>query len=168
MTEAITQTTPISALRELVDWSEENLPVWQRDALRRLYQQGCDLSNDDLDELLLLCKKPHNLLAPDERCLCSLGSLERVNALAGKQTLTFEPAGLTIVFGNNATGKSGYARILKKACRARSDEDVLPNVYEDSVDDPASGKITYNVGVSSPPPHTWSDGQPEPRRTLCN
>jgi len=38
-----------------------------------------------------------------------------VNALANDQTIEFCPS-LTVVFGANAAGKSGYTRILKRAC----------------------------------------------------
>ena len=52
-----------------------------------------------------------------------------MTALAREQTLEFQPAGLTVIYGDNASGKSGYARILKKVCRARAAEKpILPNV----------------------------------------
>jgi energy-coupling factor transporter ATP-binding protein EcfA2 len=50
-----------------------------------------------------------------------------VNALAPEQTITFG-TNLTIVYGPNAAGKSGYTRILKRACRSRSTEEILGNV----------------------------------------
>ena len=50
-----------------------------------------------------------------------------VNALAEDQTLKFAP-GLTIVYGDNGAGKTGYIRILKQACRARGQEEILGNV----------------------------------------
>lgn len=58
---------------------------------------------------------------------------EDVNALAPDQTLSFEKKGLTIIYGDNGAGKSGYARVLKHACRARIDsrtQPVMPNVYK--------------------------------------
>jgi len=39
--------------------------------------------------------------------LVQLRNVEGVNALIGGQTLSFGPVGLTIIFGNNASGKSG-------------------------------------------------------------
>lgn len=176
--------TPLSALSGLVRWSED-LPLWQRDALRRLYQKTCALSDTDEAELLLLCKEPYGLLAPQEIAptaqalsssdvptgttrdkavsISSLRNPERVNALSGDQTLTFEEKGLTVVFGNNATGKSGYARILKSACRARSAEGVLANVYDEATPtEPATAEIRYAVGGSSAPAHTWKHGERSP------
>ena len=57
---------------------------------------------------------------------------ENVNALKPGERLTFDKAGLTVVYGDNGSGKSGYARILKKACRARTPpkgDRILPNIY---------------------------------------
>jgi hypothetical protein len=62
--------------------------------------------------------------------LVSIFHHEGVNALAADQTLKFAPApGLTIVYGDNGAGKTGYIRILKQACRARGRELILGNVY---------------------------------------
>ena len=49
-----------------------------------------------------------------------------MNALAENQTLKFA-AGLTVVYGDNGAGKTGYIRILKQACRARGREQILGN-----------------------------------------
>jgi len=47
---------------EILDWSNE-LPKWQRDALRRLFV-GVPLTSQDHAELLAICKKEHGLAAP--------------------------------------------------------------------------------------------------------
>jgi ABC-type cobalamin/Fe3+-siderophores transport system ATPase subunit len=51
-----------------------------------------------------------------------------VNNLTPGQTLAFAPAAITVVYGNNGAGKSGYARLLKRICRARHSEVMLPNM----------------------------------------
>src|SRR5262249_12262576 len=71
-----------------------------------------------------------------------------VNALASEQTVTFGP-NLTIVFGWNAAGKSGYARILKRACRSRSVENILGNVLNQ--DPPLNAKVTMGASPESSP-----------------
>lgn len=50
-----------------------------------------------------------------------------VNALAAGQTVEFDE-NLTILLGQNGSGKTGYARIIKRAAGARSLEDILGNV----------------------------------------
>ena len=61
-------------------------------------------------------------------------SLERltvgdgVNALKNGATIEFAK-GVTVVFGENGSGKSGYVRILKRAGGVRTAEDILHNVH---------------------------------------
>ena len=50
--------------------------------------------------------------------LRAIRGAENVNALKPGERLTFDKAGLTVVYGDNGSGKSGYARILKKVSRA--------------------------------------------------
>ncbi|HEX8926562.1 MAG TPA: AAA family ATPase, partial [Terriglobales bacterium] len=72
----------------------------------------------------------------------------------------FGTTGLTVVYGDNGAGKSSYARVLKRACRARgSDEPILPNAFSDSPAGPPTAEITFAVGDVEKK-HLWRDGQP--------
>jgi energy-coupling factor transporter ATP-binding protein EcfA2 len=51
--------------------------------------------------------------------LQSMSDLQNVNRIMPGQTLTFVEKGVTVIYGGNGAGKSGYARVLKHACRAR-------------------------------------------------
>jgi hypothetical protein len=161
-------------LTEILQWSKAR-PLWQRDALRRIVSAG-DLTSADIDELAALCKAAHGLgtavpadvlaekhLAITEASLgpVSLVSVTHhagVNALAAEQTLTFSPS-LTVVFGKNAAGKSGYTRILKRACRARSVEPVLGNVIGGAVPLKGSATIRFRNGDQEEA-LVWSDDGP--------
>lgn len=133
------------ALEELiVAWSKER-PAWQREVMRRV-AAGDVLSDQDYDNLVddILAAKaipePQFGLeqlpqaAPEDLPirLVSIANPEHVNALESKDPLTFEPQGLTIVYGDNGSGKSGYARLLKRITRARHQEDVLTDVFRDT------------------------------------
>jgi energy-coupling factor transporter ATP-binding protein EcfA2 len=75
--------------------------------------------------------------------------VQHVNALAVDERLTFARAGLTIVYGDNGSGKSGYARILKQVCRARlgsRSETILPNIYEPN---PGTPSATIDFAVNN-------------------
>jgi len=62
--------------------------------------------------------------------LRSVGNLVGINALVADQFLSFGERGLTLVYGDNACGKSGYARLIKNMVRARHrDQAILPNVF---------------------------------------
>ena len=90
--------------------------------------------------------------------LSALTHLRGVNALAPDQTLTFGPA-LTIVYGANAAGKSGYTRILKRACRARGAEEILGNVVSGTLPKRPSARIVCEKNGQREE-YRWNDDQP--------
>lgn len=151
-----------TVLRELLEWSQYR-PAWQRDALRRLFTKDT-LTSNDIDELVAIAKAQHGLDEPRPLqpltdahlplasattkpvSLVSITHHDGVNALAANQTVTFGPH-LTIVFGENAAGKSGYTRILKKACRARVSEHILGNVLSGATPVTPHATIALRVGL---------------------
>ena len=157
-------------LHDILAWSDAR-PSWQRDALRRLVLRG-ELSADDLQALAETCKAAHGLSAlrdlaplsaehlPDEGdgadpvSLHSISHHEGVNALANNQTLRFCPR-LTVVYGDNAAGKTGYIRILKGACRARGQERILGNVVAGAAPPLPAVAIKYRLG-SEPGLREWA------------
>ena len=148
-------------LHEIVDWSKDRY-LWQRDALRR-FLVGGELFDEDVQELVEICKAVHGLAepqnavplgrehVPDEgetgtpTSLDSIFHHRGVNALAENQTLRFSPR-LTVVYGDNAAGKTGYIRILKSACRTRGQEQVLGNVVSGAAPHAPVVAIKYRVG----------------------
>jgi hypothetical protein len=153
----------LSVLKEILDWSKDR-PAWQRDALRRLVIDG-DLSDDDIQELTEICKSGNGLAepqpvsplaeehVPDKKTdapvsLTSIFHHRGVNALAEDQTLRLS-AGLTIVYGDNGAGKTGYIRILKSACRARGQENILGNVVSGATPFTPVVAIKYRVGTEA-------------------
>lgn len=158
-------------LKRTLSWSSGR-PAWQRDALRRLVTGG-DLSDDDFKALTELCKARHGLAEGPEAIplaeehlaggeaggatvnLASITHHEGVNALAEEQTISFAP-GLTVVYGDNAAGKSGYTRILKTACRARGAEEILGNILIDSAPPKPSSSIRFRIGADGPE-EVWPD-----------
>ncbi len=77
--------------------------------------------------------------------LTSLQHVEHVNALAADQSLEFD-ADLTVLFGQNGSGKTGYARILKRISAVRTPEDILPNAHTPAAAGAVpSAQITYRL-----------------------
>lgn len=149
--------TSEEALASILDWSSER-PAWQRDALRRLCVTG-ELDERDQTELTDLCKRNgqggrplESAHIPDPGSAASTVRLRRisdvanVNALKPGEELSFNTNGLTVIYGDNGSGKSGYARVLKHACRSRSksDERILPNIYAEETGS-ASATIDYKI-----------------------
>lgn len=160
------------ALGDILKWSK-GCPKWQRDALRRLCADG-ELDEKDLDDLTALCKKKGKgavMLAaghiPDPNAATNVVNLrgihgvENVNALKQGEHLTFDKAGLTIVYGDNGSGKSGYARILKKVCRARTPkgEKILENIYAPKT---LSQKAVVELSVNGQnKTYAWAAAKPD-------
>ncbi|KYQ68182.1 hypothetical protein AXH09_18185 [Pseudomonas aeruginosa] len=161
---------------EVLAWADR-LPPWRHDALRRLCVQG-GWSEEDLGEILDLAKQHHGIASafapapqpirfaaehfPAEAnqdqavVLRSLHTLTNVGKIPSDQALEFQARGLTIVYGGNGTGKSGYARVLKQACRARSPGTVYANAYaEDYKQLTPSATIDFELN-GAPEQTIWS------------
>ena len=54
----------MTLLNDILKWTETDLPLWQRDAARRLFQQKDGPSGDDYAELYALLKAAHGLPNP--------------------------------------------------------------------------------------------------------
>jgi energy-coupling factor transporter ATP-binding protein EcfA2 len=162
--------TEAAALADILEWSSD-IPDWQRDALRRLCVQA-NLEPADLTSLVAICKGAEHGSPLDathvrdpaaSHAVVSLGALHglsNVNALAPGERLSFGKAGLTVIYGDNGAGKSGYARVLKQLCRARSPKGdaILPNIYAAASGTP-SANVEFYVGGQKRNA-SWTQGSP--------
>lgn len=152
----------VNVADKIKDWSR-SLPYWERATLDKI-AAGCALSGVDYQEILgfFLCEnglsdcvKPLPELKLDSRSsinvkakikLVSISELQGVNALVPNQKITFSQ-GLTAIYGENGSGKSGYARVLGCAGFTRGDIYILPDFNtapENCI--PASANIEINDG----------------------
>ncbi|WP_310055972.1 AAA family ATPase [Arthrobacter ginsengisoli] len=77
--------------------------------------------------------------------LTSVSGLLNVNALADGGTLNFGSTGLTVIYGDNGSGKSGYARLVKDVVGARHRDEILPNAFNPGAPKKQAAVITYRV-----------------------
>jgi len=77
--------------------------------------------------------------------LASIANVKNVNALAPDQSITFNSK-LTVLFGRNGCGKTGYARIAKRLSSVRSEQRILPNISVGSGGGQAEAQIVYRLG----------------------
>jgi FtsZ-binding cell division protein ZapB len=167
------------ALEELiVEWSKGR-PAWQRQVMRRV-ATGDVLTDQDYDRLvedILVGKQiPEPVFGLEQLpqtgsedpavYLVSIEKPEHVNALESKEPLTIEPTGLTIIYGDNASGKSGYARLLKRITRARHQEDVLSDVFRDTAVAKPTAIVTVRIGDEEDSLNWPAPARPELQRML--
>jgi hypothetical protein len=167
-------------LGKLKDWCD-NQPPWVADALHRAAVAGAANAND-VEAIAVRVQAAHGIRAAgtpncstfDEACLssvrhaeeksllCSLGPLERVDRLAPGQELKFALDGLTIVFGENGSGKSGYARAARRLSTSRVPITLQGNVFENQIAGPPTVAFRVKTGDAAPVSHQWVEGSPPP------
>ncbi len=146
----------MSIEQEIANWATTR-PDWQRSAIKRL-AQGHSFDQADVEIIATRLKneetfKNIQVKATDVRgggaenatvLLHAIRDAHNVNALIDGQELTFETNGLTVVFGNNGSGKTGYARIVKDVVGARHQENIHCNVFADTSGQPQKAEIIFN------------------------
>lgn len=78
--------------------------------------------------------------------LVSIEDVRNVNALAPSQSVAFN-AKLTVLFGRNGSGKTGYARILKRISSVRREQRILPDITTGTDAGPPEAQIRYRIGA---------------------
>ncbi|WP_297764989.1 AAA family ATPase [uncultured Alcanivorax sp.] len=174
----------MTLLNKILEWTQ-SCPSWQRDACRRLLQKEDGLDAVDFSELYTLLKNENGIdvdnvvaavplakehlpaeHAPGETVtLVALRDLNNINQIPNNHELTFSETGMTVIYGGNGSGKSGYARVMKRACRARDQsEPIHPNA-----NDPAAAtkepRAKFDVIVSGTSEEIeWSRDETPPDR----
>ncbi|MFV8141750.1 AAA family ATPase [Mycolicibacterium senegalense] len=155
------ESNPPDPRETLAQWANEQ-DGWVRSIVRSVLSTGRALSSDDLDAAYALFRQEKGL---DERTLptepgLTVEALEedaelplaitRISEVTGVNAIVtgsvIEPhAGMTILFGENGTGKTGYARIFKALAGSRTADAILGDIAV-SEDVPISAKVEYTVG----------------------
>jgi ABC-type polar amino acid transport system ATPase subunit len=169
----------MSAAEDILAFSKTR-DAWQQDVIRRLFTQD-DLSERDVQEALIMLRAQYGLFkgTPPEPVplseihvprtatvgtkvlLNSLGNVVNANRLATGQTLPFAVDGITVIYGENGSGKTGYCRVLKKLCRVRegAEEEIRGNAFDaKSSVAPAEATVRFTVGEGEPKELRWKNG----------
>ncbi|MFD1826780.1 MULTISPECIES: AAA family ATPase [Mumia] len=151
---------------DLAEWVASRF-FWQKDAVARFCRNE-GLSAEDVatiaDHLIARTFPPSpGITAQDVPGtsengepvrLLAVADVSGVNALLPEQRLAFGESGLTIIYGDNASGKSGYARLIRQAVTARVKAELLGDVFASQQSD-QSASFTFKVGDRS---RDWSLG----------
>ena len=77
-------------------------------------------------------------------CISRLSEVRGINALVPGAII--EPhEGLTILYGENGTGKTGYSRVFKALANSRTADTILGNIKADTTE-PQTAKLEYKIG----------------------
>lgn len=144
-------------LDQIIKWAS-GLPLWQQAALVKILTQDT-LDDDDIKTLVELAieeaKDPIGTAAKvgdplasfkyekkevtDAKVILkSISDTKNINAIRDGAELKFGETGLTIVYGNNGTGKSGFSRVLKASCSCRDSEHVHGEAGRATTDEPTA------------------------------
>lgn len=147
----------------IVEWAESR-PYWEKYIWKKCLENG-DLTEEELKQAYTYFKIDNQLLAddgPPEITLEGLVPTEdvaldriylkevngcvNVNALPNDQILHFCKQ-LTLGYGSNGSGKSGYGRIMANACFSRGKQIIHPNLKVDEVsEEPAEAVFIIDEG----------------------
>jgi len=154
--------------REIASWAASR-PPWQQSVLRQL-ADGHSFDQSEIGTIAVRLKVgkqtavqplqvsdvPGAQSAGAPVLLRSVRNVTNVNALVGSQELRFAAEGLTVVYGDNASGKSGYARLIKDAVKSHHEEPVHGNVFAEEAAQPQNAEIAFvsaGTDKTAPWPH---------------
>ena len=154
-------TPPADPRATLAAWANEQ-DEWVRYVVRHVLTTGTALAETDVAHAYALFRQEKSLDArelPEEAAIeiessaddtelplaiTQISEVSGVNALVTGSVI--EPhAGLTILFGENGTGKTGYSRIFKALAGSRTADDILSDIRADEKQQ-QSAQITYSLG----------------------
>ena len=168
------------SIKKVVTWvNEPRKALWWRQAIRTALRNG-ELSDIDLEELYKLAQMEVGAIDKDANyvlntapvilvgfdveespvCLLNINNVKNVSTLVEDQTLSFDHSGLTVIYGDNGSGKSSYSKILKNACLTRGDTPkIIQNIYDSKLGT-ASASLKIQVGTDAPIEVNWTNGNP--------
>jgi len=151
--------------QEIIDWLVE-APYWLKYASQELLAgKECDnelisttyklfLEDNDLKEKEAVREDleeftPKTIISDKNvEYINSIHNIKNVNALEEDQKIKLSKH-LTIIFGENGSGKSGYTRLLNNAFNSRGDKEILANINIESTggEPECSFELTTSAGI---------------------
>ena len=183
MTEPENQTLNEDPGSSLAQWANKS-DEWVRRLVRQVLGSSGQVSESEqalIYQLLLEEKGIDDRTLPTEPLLASpaqplvhaepfhlarISNVRGVNALVEGEHIDFG-LGLTLLYGENGMGKTGYARILKRMAGSRSAEDILADVNLEDDPPPPSADIDYRLGGTELS-HQWNGEKAQPPFTLMS
>lgn len=158
-------------LQEFANQSNEE---WLRFLISKVFVLRTTPNNETLDEVYQKFLVEHKLRksdAKEEKTVSRIALLHKrsktksfilkglqhesgVNALEQGATIPFHQK-LTVVYGKNGSGKSGFVRILKRIAGSRTQEEVWQNVHNLKSQNRCKAKVVYS-DTGGDATHQWN------------
>lgn len=136
-------------------------PQWLQTAARLMIDSKRRLNDAETNELVRLCKLeakgvpdpgfltvvPGALSEAANKPLLRIDEILEVhglNAIKAGAKLPMGSSNLTVIYGQNGTGKSGYARLLKQICGSRSKDEIRSNVFDPT---PTECRAQFKISI---------------------
>jgi energy-coupling factor transporter ATP-binding protein EcfA2 len=88
--------------------------------------------------------------------LRSVSQVKGVNALRSDAVLDVDRGNLTVIYGTNGSGKTGYARLIKELCGVRAKDDQLyGNVFSGVNTPPPEANVVIAIDGNDQPGIQW-------------
>ena len=164
-------------LVDIIEWIEDKPQFWQI-AVDRIIRNKL-LTIEDIDELVEICKTEKGVsdfefervnieelkalvTSSDNQETITLSKIcntENINALKEGEALEFASNGITVIYGDNGSGKSSYVSILKHICNTRGVRPIInSNLFiKDSDQKQQVSELEYNTESGSSGSVVWKD-----------
>ena len=131
-----------------------SLKGWQTELAYRILSKQ-NLGETDYSDIIQMLKENQSynnkdfpnissIIEGENITLLSIGEIQNIELLSPKNILTFAEQGITVIYGSNGSGKSGYTRILKSVCGKPKGRDLIGNIYNSSGES-SKCKLTFKV-----------------------
>ncbi len=159
----------MSILIDIINWVESKPIFWQI-AIDRLIRNN-NLSDNDILELTEICRTEHGLInfnyepvdfndlrsfanrssSSNSIILSRIFNVENISALKISSSLEFATKGLTVIYGDNGSGKSSYVSILKHICNTRGNKpQINGNLYDPSVyENDKKAEVEFTIDLTN-------------------
>lgn len=132
-------------INEIVKWIKQQ-PYWQQYLGNLIFSNG-NLNEEVLKTVYSIFKQEYGLVeqplqkenlpflikrevneSVERYAWNGVSNITGVNALSSKESLSIGSQ-ITLIYGENGTGKSGYTRLLNNAFLSRGDKNIISNIY---------------------------------------
>ncbi|PWK17105.1 AAA family ATPase [Xanthomarina spongicola] len=164
-------------LVHIIEWIEDKPKFWQ-EAVNRIIRNN-DLTDGDINDLVNICKSENGISdlefdvvdieelkalvensdSEETVTLSKICNTENINALKEGEELEFAPNGLTVIYGDNGSGKSSYVSVLKHICNTRGIRPTInSNLFVENSDQKQQvAELEYNTESGSSGSVVWKD-----------